>query len=230
MIFQLWSASMQPLGRLLSISFLLLLLLLPDAVQAGPDKQYWNQFTFKTKPGWLELKSVKISLEQRFIDDASDFSLWNLAVTPIWEIYDWLDFGVEYKHEREDKSSGWEKENRFTLVPVVHWKTDNYSWSLRTKGEYRTFSSDEKWRIRERFKGGTKVNWGDKTLKPYFSEELFYDVEAHEFNQNRVALGVDMGVGKKNPSLSLYYIHKGNKKSGDWMTTHVLGTEWGFSF
>ena len=64
----------------------------------------------------------------------------------------------------------------------------------------------------------------------FINNELFYDYDAHRYNENRlVPLGLNFRVNSRTV-LSTYYMLWSVRGSGDWSNSHVLGTQISLNF
>lgn len=86
-------------------------------------------------------------------------------------------------------------------TPAMKWFPE-LKWALRTRQEYRVREGDDSTRNRSRI----KIKLGKETLKvkPFFSNEFFYDFSIGKYNKNRAIFGIELPEVKKVKS-SLYY-------------------------
>jgi hypothetical protein len=206
----------------LAITLAVFAIALPPAPTRADDTQFWNEFiaTMEFPDGF----SVLAASEQDFIDDVSRLGLWNVTLEPCYAPLDWLSFGVGYRNEHAWKPDDWRTENRYWLHAGVKHKVAGWNLSLRPKLEFRDKEKDDGWRLRTKFRIQRSVTLGGVAFTPYWSEEPFYDARTHEWNQNRMAVGLRFAV-TRSLQLGAYYTHCALKSGDEWDNTHALGTE-----
>lgn len=214
----------------LSKLLLLLLAFLPAAdsfASHPPDNtecQYWNEFVFEHEfaPRW----SMELSLEQNLFDDFKEFGMWNVQVRPFYDVGGPLSLGLEYRCERERDDGRWVTEHRYGILPVLSRKWGDWKFKLMSRLEYRDQEDGHDWRWREKLKIAKPCRIASFEFTPWVSEEPFYSFNADRVNQNRATVG----LSKELPSgieATLYYLNRVDKEDDGWLTTHVVGTEFG---
>ncbi len=202
-------------------------LVLTSMVEAADDWQYWNQFVFKHD--LTDKLALDVASEQKWLDDMSDFYLYNVTVVPTVSVAENVSLGAGYRCEREEKDDDWFTENRFLFPLTIGWTMKPWSLQLRTQPEYRDLEdTQDRWRIRERIMLKWPVHIGGLAVTPFIAEEVFYDFTVEQTNQNRAAVGLSVPWGK-HTTLSVFYLNKAVHDE-DWSTTNVLGTEVAFKF
>ena len=193
-----------------------------SATSYTAEKQYWNDIVFKASLTGTD--GLKIYATQKFTKDVHDFSYWNLAIVPSWKIYDWLTVETEYLYQRLKINKKWMTENRLSLIPTLHWKVGNYSWSARTKFEKRYLSNETKWRIREKIRVATTTIFGNQKFQLWLSDEIFYDEKSRNFNQNQLRVGIGLPLSK-HTVIGTYLMRQTIKKANNIrVINNVLAT------
>ena len=198
-----------------------------EIVNAADDWQYWNELILKHKVA--NKLDVHVKLEQRFVDDFSDFGLHNYTSGFVYNFNRYFDGELNYKFEREKGKTEWTDEHRIEMIGVLKWQWSEINFKLRNRLEYRNIEGDENWRLREKIKLKKTVSVHGFYFKPYVSEEIFYDFKIGDINQNRFSVGVSKEIGR-DLEMSVYYVSKNNKKKGKWSNINVLGTEFVINF
>lgn len=193
-----------------------------ESVNASDDWQYWNEFTLK-HPVTHQL-GIHVKLEQKFVDNFSDFALHNYTSGIVYKFNKYFDAELNYKYEREKGKIEWSDEHRVEMIGILKWQWSEINFKLRNRLEYRNIEGNDSWRLREKIKLKKAVSVYGFIFKPYLSEEMFYDFKIGDINQNRFSIGLSKEI-TSNLEMSVYYLSKSNKKNGKWLNTNVLGTE-----
>lgn len=193
-----------------------------EIVNASDDWQYWNEFIIKHKV--THELDVHLKLEQRFVDDFSDFALHNYAPGFVYKFNRFFDGELNYKFEREKSKTDWTDEHRVEMIGILKWQWSEINFKLRNRLEYRNIDGNESWRLREKIKLKKAVSFHGFYFKPYVSEEIFYDFKIGDINQNRFSVGISKEFGW-DLEMSVFYLFKSNKKNGKWSNANILGTE-----
>ena len=127
------------------------------------------------------------------------------------------DWSVSVNYRALDKynnsSKEWNEERRSYFAIQKIFKTDPVNISFKTTQEYRYFENNTE-SIRSRFRLKISSNKAFFNLKPFLSNEVFYDFNAGNFIRNRAEIGVDFpktNYGK----YSLYYRYQKSENSED---------------
>jgi len=198
----------------------------PVGAQGG-DRQYWNECIFELslcQPVTLEAAS-----EQQFVDDMSDFALYNVTIEPSYKLTSRTSLGLGYRYEREKEEGEWATENRYWVHHSIKWPVVQCKMKLKSTFEFRDLVDEDEWRFRTKLTVERKLRLGWFAATPFVSEEPFYDLEQNEWNQNRVAGGLSFDLAE-GVELSLYCLNKSKKSDDEWKSTNVVGTEMVFSF
>ncbi|ASQ89712.1 hypothetical protein CHL67_01160 [Prosthecochloris sp. GSB1] len=184
---------------------------------AGDDIHLWNTLTLShsINENWR----LHFGTDQKFVDDISKHGIRTVFTGTSYKAANNLFFGFEIRHHEKKSGGQWLEENRF--APFMIWKNtfDSLSLTFRERTELRTREGNENWVSRNLLKLAVVSG----TASPYVSNELFYDLTAATFTENRLSIGLDLAVFK-NLNTSLYYLYKSNEKDRGWSVTNVFGT------
>ena len=160
--------------------------------------------------------------EEFYVDAAFDYSLSKLlVVSPV------------YRHVKAKMNSADElREDRFHFNIDVRPSAGKWSFSFRSRYEYRIFSD----KIKHRFTERLKVSYALASLKwlsdpsVYFSDELYYDIDLNRANNNETHLGFEYSLGR-NTAMEIYYGHETKRSGPAWeFNTDIVGVETALRF
>lgn len=206
--------------------FVLIILLLQwvaSPVMANDDWESWNGITFNTKIS--EDWSFSLLTQDRIRDDISDDYYWFMSPSLSYKLSDQWSLGVGYLYARDKNGSGkWDDEHRYIVNALWKGSWEGLRFDQRFRFEYRDYHTDPRPRYRHRFKVSLPLELIGINIVPYISEEPFYDIEDHRFNQNRASVGINVPLTEE-AKLNLYYMYVSTKGSDDWRGRNVLGTQ-----
>ena len=212
------------------VSFILTMLLsLAAAPQllAKDDWEYWHETQLQVR--LHDRLKWRVKGEHRLRDDFSDLFLNNLDTGLSWKASEHFEIGPYFKYEHEKDSRGNHiNENRWYLEAVLKGNAGPLRLANRSRIAYRNKNTSDSWRYRNQFKVSHVLPVKKIIIEPFATEEIFWDLTAREYNQNRAALGVQLGLNK-HMTVSLYYLLKSSKRDSDWDEAHVLGSTVTFS-
>jgi len=173
-------------------------------------------------------KNISSSAELRM---ATDF---NAVLYRHIDIGTQAGFGEDWKiathYRRIDRRSDanqWQREDRFYLqAERLFSNIDSnalrfLNLKIRNRIESRTREIKEHaYRHRLRFKLKSK-NMLYGVMKPFVSNEFYYDLQKHEYNVNRFDIGVDLGK-VRNLKHSVYFKLKSKRNDNHWATKASL--------
>jgi len=198
-----------------------------SAARASDDWQYWNQLAFKHE--FNDKVALDIASEQKWLDDASDFFLYNIFIVPTVKLTEDVSVGAGYRCERRKEDDSWTTENRLLFPLTVGWTVKPWLLQLRSQLEYRDLEDEQdRWRIRERILLKRPMQVGHLTMTPFVSAEVFYDFTVEQVNQNRIAVGLSLPL-RKDTTWTLFYMNRA-ERCDDWSTANVLSSEIAFTF
>lgn len=206
-----------------------------SAAHAGDDFGGWHSASVK----WLDTPYVDLItlgqirareehgevngylLSQRFELAAHE----NLALAAA---HTWLPF--------KTATGGWQDQQRVELEanPRITFAR-NWTVSLRNRIEFRWVEDffETSNRLRHRPQIARQLHNLGPLRTIYASNEIFYDLDQHDLNQNRL---IPFGLGFKlheKVGLNLYYMIqsvKPGRASSDWNHLHIVGTHWSLAF
>lgn len=222
---------MRLMRRLFSLQLSLFLLWqfteIPSA-SAADDWQYWNEF--QLKHSLKKDLDLRLKTELRLRDDFTDLFLTNLEVGLIFKPNKHFEFGPVYKFEHEKSLSGQRtKENRISVEGTFKFWYEDFKLSNRHRISHRDISGKKSWRYRSKLKISRPTKIASVPIKPFISDEIFYDSIPDKLNQNRFSIGFSKQI-TKNAELEIYYLLKSKRTGKDWAEVNVLGTTFGISF
>lgn len=191
------------------------------------DTQYWNEFIFEF--GLCGRFAAEVALEQQFVDDISEFALYNVTVEPSYKISERLSLGIGYRYEREKDEGDWLTEHRYWPHVTLKHEIGEWKIKLKSKLEFRDLKHDDVWRIRTKLKIQRPLHIASFKITPFLSEEPFYDFSDDRWNQNRAAVGLTTEL-RKHTDFTIYYMNMAKRSDDDWDSTHIVGTEIVFAF
>lgn len=188
------------------------------------DFQYWNTeaISWKISDDW------KLSLEEefRYANAAKDVYYQHSDLGFTYSgLAKWLDLGANYRQVYEENKNRWLAENRPHLNATLKWKIDEWSFSNRSRFEYRNREDREDfWRYRNKFTLKTPFKVTGFSIQPYIADEVFYDFDVETVNKNRLFGGFELSL-TKNLKADIYYFWESSEKNDDWNDTNTLGTK-----
>ncbi len=176
------------------------------------DFQYWNT----EMASWKISDDLKVNLEQepRFGDNAVNpyYNHTDIGIS-YSGLYDWLVLGLNYRYVNEEKSSGWQEENRPHLNAAVKFELAEFDFSNRGRLEYRNKEdADNYFRYRNKLAIKFPFKFTVLEIQPYVADELFYDFGSERLNRNRFYSGVILKLFG-DLSGEVYYVFERNKSS-----------------
>lgn len=171
---------------------------------------------------------LSVTGELRIATNYSDISYRHMdAGVQIRPVEGW-EFAAHYRIiRRRSNNERWQREKRFYLqVENIISNADSAVFSsvrlkIRNRVESRARQSkDHSYRNRLRFKVKSKNKiWGG--VKPFVSNEFYYDLDKHRYNINRIDLGLDLGHMARLKH-TLYLKFKSSREDHRWATVTSL--------
>ncbi len=194
---------------------------------AKDDWEYWPAINMGKDLN--EKINLGISLQSRFKNDMNKVYYGGAQLASAFKLNECFSLTPSYCFIKYDSKGHFEEEHRYILDAGFSWKTEKMQLGQRSRFEYRNLPASDGWRYRCRFKAGFPLKLYTRSLKPYFSEEIFYDERKNEFNQNRFSLGTVLKINER-VSLDFYYLLRSDKKGNDWSNRNALGTSINLKF
>jgi len=207
-----------------------LLLFLPRTGEARDDFQYWSQYTLRA----YDKNKLRTDLygQFRMVEDWSTLGFYQISPRVKYQIDQHLELAANltYLNSRSKDSAGqtvWTYQNRLEFEVNPHTKVkDILGIKNRNRLEFRDIEGQGS--DNNRFR--TRLAFSYLKTDLYSNVEFFIDLEAGEYNQNRIVpIGWRM-VRQDRWNLNLFYMWQ-SQKSNSWSTTQILGTHltWKFS-
>jgi len=103
---------------------------------------------------------------------------------------DWL-VSINYRSIYRHRDDNWQLEKRRYVQISKAFKSEFLKLTLRTRQEFRQRKENENsWRNRSRIM--LKSRKEILKLKPFASNEFFYDFKEDKYNKNRISIGADL--------------------------------------
>ena len=213
----MWSKPTHLLSKVL-IGSTLALLLSTFAANARPSNFETN---LKLKRPISE--TATSSAAARIVTNFSEISYRHLdlglqlALPTDWQL------GAHYRALRKKSNTDqWLREDRFYLQAEKRFSSSRTSWiAIRNRLEFRSRQDkDHAYRYRLRFKLKSTQKLFCR-LKPFISNEFFYDLSKHHRSANRFDIGLDLGkVNGFKHSVYLKFVSR--QKNGQWVSQSSL--------
>ncbi len=196
---------------------------------ANTDLEYWGHYNLDIK--LTDRTAFRLSPQLRLRDDAGDLYHWESAQGFHHKLNSFASVGLYHLFVRIENTRGdWQSENRLRGDLSLATTVLGIKITDRSRYEYRFVGNDDRRRYRNRLQFARAVTIGDQTITPFISGELFYDLDKHENDQNRLVVGVSRKI-TDTIKASLYYLHVSKKgRRNDWDGTDVIGTMVNFSY
>lgn len=197
-----------------------LLAVLSKDCYADRDWECWPGSTLKVKVD----ENIDFTFLQQFRlkDDMSDFYTYVIYTGPTLKINKYMDTSFWYKPVFAKSHDDWDDSHRLDVDLTLKTDLDGLKLANRSRFEYNITSSG--WLYRDMVKAATSFETPMGKLKPYLSNEFFFAIDpSDDYNENRATAGIGTGF-IKNSDISVYYMLRSKKKSGDWTHANVLGS------
>jgi hypothetical protein len=168
---------------------------------------------------------IYLDQEFRIGDGMSDLYFHRSDVALLFRFTGWLDLGMNYWHQyTQAKDGSWVEEKKPHLNGTFKGELGKCKIKDRNRLEYRIFQGrDEVWRYRNRLTVEGPFSFTAYRIKPYIADEVFIDLEEHDFNRNRIYGGFTFQP-LKTATLDLFYMLQSDEKDGAWQKTNVMGS------
>lgn len=224
----------QKIRRVL-IVFILPALFLSKTLSANDEFQYWSGYELAKELG--PKFELFYNPEFRTRDDArgvySHFHRQGIR----WKPSKYLQTGFHYfiSRTRPLRRGQPRYENRLELDFVPKYGFKSWNFSFRGRTEFRQVQGNAgewEWRFRFRPQIVYNAKIAGHNIKPYVSNEIFYDVERDAWNQNRMTIGLGIPIGRWKrigAHLDVYYLMQNSRSvRDDWNSNQILGTKISF--
>ncbi|MDD3375128.1 MAG: DUF2490 domain-containing protein [Candidatus Omnitrophica bacterium] len=193
------------------------------------DFQVWNT----VKANWKIADDWKLSLEEEFYqgDNASGMYYQHSDLGLTYSGFaKWFDVSVNYRQIFQKSNGDWSPENRPHVNATFKWDLYGFSFSDRSRYEYRFISNKENaWKYRNCFKMSAPWKLTKFEIRPYTAYEIFYDSSTSSLNRKRLYGGFTFKI-TESVSADLYYMRQSDDKKDYWNHANVLGTRLNINF
>lgn len=203
--------------------FAVILLLLLTAEPAWPETGSNSSaiYRFNFEDGRYFIGRVNMVTRDGFSDPFFGFIDANIG----HRLNDAWSFSAGYRHAYLELNSGARQEYRPQLDLEYQRETASGKFHNRARLEFRYFegSADDHRRFRNQLVWTAPFKLFDPRIRPYISEEFFYQFTDSGFNLNWLTLGLRYSLAK-NVKLSIGYRWQARKSAGDWSGDHLFVT------
>ena len=223
----------------LSILVMMAVLALLGSVCLGADFELWTVAGIRWDPN----DDWRFTFQEAFRFDEEGGELY-YRHTDAGATYrgfaKWLDVSLRYRGVfGTARDNDGHVENRPYLQTNIKGKLFGFHLSNRNRIEYRDRKiRDDLWRYRamftinepfERMSPNRRRRFEDK-IRPYISDELFFDLGSGGYNRNRLYGGLSCLL-QERVAWNVYYLWQSSRSSGRWEgDLNVLGTTITFLF
>jgi nucleoside-specific outer membrane channel protein Tsx len=208
---------------------------LPAALRAGDDFGGWHSASLK----WLDTSYVDLVTvgQARFRDNHGEANAHLLSQKAVFKAHENLNLGLAYTWLPFKTGAGdWQDQHRIEIEANPHW-TFAEVWTVSLRNRFETRWIEDRPETNERIRHRIRLRRALDGLGPlrgvYAGNEFFYDLDDHDYNQNRlIPLGLSFKLHEK-VGFNLYYMIqsvKSGANTSDWDHLHVLGTHMSLSF
>jgi len=186
----------------------------------------WN--AFKVSNAFSEKYTIAFENDFRTYNLGEEMYYYHGDIGISFSVFNSYKLNVNFREVFELKSGVWKKEHRPHVTLSNKMKIGNFSFSGRTRIEFR-IKQDQESVVRSRNMVTVKYNQSFTKLKivPYIADEIFADSEKNKINRNRFYLGIKMnGFSFGKPTL--YFMQQRDLKNDVWEGRNILGIKLAF--
>jgi hypothetical protein len=185
--------------------------------------QYWNtlEANFDLNKDW----KIEFEQDMRLGDDGGNLYYNSSDLGFVYKsLADRVDIGFGYKQISEkDNDNVWQPEYRPHFSATLKDEIFGLDFSNRSRFEYRNReSSQDLWRYRNRLSVELPYKFTVLKMRPYITDEVFFNLDEQGYNRNRLNAGVILDLSK-NTKAKIYYLWQTTRSSGDWQKIHAIG-------
>ena len=227
------------MSRIISKAATLAVGLLLSVLPAGAenhDLEWWAWQSLKLDlSGLTGIQGNQLFLrnENRFNEDIENHSVWNwdagLSV-PLPALEGWSLMPVYRNVTRNVNSRRESHENRYYFDLSRRWRdVASSGWELAFRLRYELIDAHSRddmihvLRPKLTLSHALPIEWGEKAVRFYLSDEPFYDFDEDRWNRNRFGAGFKLPV-HKNADLTLGYQMESDRKGKDWDDDSMIMT------
>lgn len=211
---------LKPLFLFLALLPLVVLPAAPARADNGPELwyQFENRVTFAEPMGWRP-QAFRIVTVNFWGARFPGLGQALVRLSPIWEPHPNLSVAFNAVPGMEQHDGLLNQQFRLEAEPVFHGEWGVVGFNNRTRLEHRWAQQGNLWRVRNQVRlslpgvGGPWI--------PYVADEVFYDLTAQSFNQNRALVGVSHAFSE-SIRLDLSYLLRSRLTGTGWDRDHAL--------
>lgn len=170
-------------------------------------------------------KNTKYQMEEefRYGGDAHQLYYQHYDFGAAYEICKNFVLGAYYRQIYELKKKKFQEEYRPHIDGTIKWDMYGFGFEDRNRFDYRHFRYQDDF-VQYRNKFTIKLPWKFTRfeIRPYFSDEVFANLNDMYLNRNRFYSGLGFSFNK-NLKGEIYYMLQSTKGSGKWTDANVLG-------
>lgn len=177
-------------------------------------------------------KKTKFTMQEefRYGDDSSHLYYHHYDWGFVYEICKNFNMGANYRQVYDLKKGKFMEENRPHINGTIKWDLWGFACEDRNRFEYRHFRYQDDY-VQYRNKFTIKLPWKftEFGIQPYFSDEVFANLNKALLHRNRFYAGLGISLNK-NLKGDIYYMLQSSKGSNKWTDVNVLGLKLKLSF
>jgi hypothetical protein len=203
-------------------SFILGFLILSGGALHAADFETWTFVGGQTK-----IKNMNFFFHSaNFFRDGSNYFLNHTQLTLDFPSQKSIGFGVGYKQEYVEFSTGWRAEYRPMLHLYYNKSWGNFSFRDRSRWEFRFYDGE----LINRYRNQVQLMYKKfNVFSPYVSTEFSFYFNELGYSRQRTILGSFIHV--KSVNFNLFFGHQLNEDfPGLWTNKFMLGTGLSYKF
>jgi hypothetical protein len=186
--------------------------------------QYWNtlEANFDLNKDW----KIEFEQDMRLGDDGGNLYYNSSDLGFVYKsLADRIEIGFGYKQISEkDDDNVWQPEYRPHFSATLKDKIFGLDFSNRSRFEYRNREDNtDLWRYRNRLSVELPYEFTVFKMRPYITDEVFFNLDEQGYNRNRLNAGVILDLSK-NTKAKIYYLWQRTRSSGQWQEINAVGT------
>lgn len=188
------------------------------------DWQMWNDVQYSQTLGYG--LDMVVRYEQRFEEDISEYSYYELEPMVYWRYSPRWDFALSYERDERLKPEN-EIDNLAAAVAVLKIPLKDWYLTNQFRTEWVVPEADENdWKTVYRNRTGLATVWklGAKEFVPYLSEEFFYNIQDGTFTESRLQAGLGFPI-VPHWMASVYFMRLDRRTADGWEWHPVVGIE-----
>ena len=213
------------------VSLIILIVFFPGYAQPDQperDWQLWNIVSAEKKIN----DSLRLNFEEetRWSEDMNRFMYQAFDFGLLYGASGWLDLGGNFRYMIHDDDGQWEHESRPHLNAILKYSRRKLQFLNRNRLEYRYLTrTKDTWRYRNLSEIKVPFALAPLKISPYLREEAFFKFDQDDYNENRLAGGIQFEFSRRI-GIDFFYTWQRLKSLGEWKSVNVLNTQVNFIF